>query len=119
MSQQPAETLARHGGQVPDPTTLRGGFGALVTFGIKGGQEAGQKFTESLERFSHLANIGDAKSPAMCIASGTHSQLNAEELAVAGVTQDAVCRSGGVQHIDDIFDDLNQALAKSRDAVAA
>ncbi len=98
--------------------TLRGGSGALVTFGIKGGRDAGQRFIESLELFSHLANIGDAKSLAIHNASTTHSQLNDEELAAAGVTQDTVRLSVGIEHIDDILDDLNQALAKARDAVA-
>ncbi len=98
--------------------TLRGGSGSLVTFGIKGGREAGQRFIESLELFSHLANIGDAKSLAIHNASTTHSQLNDEELAAAGVTQDTVRLSVGIEHIDDILDDLNQALAKARDAVA-
>jgi O-acetylhomoserine (thiol)-lyase len=98
--------------------SLRGGYGALVTFGIKDGREAGQRFIESLELFSHLANIGDAKSLAIHNASTTHSQLNDEELAAAGVTQDTVRLSVGIEHIDDILDDLNQALAKARDAVA-
>jgi O-acetylhomoserine (thiol)-lyase len=99
--------------------TLRGGFGALVTFGITGGREAGQKFIESLELFSHLANIGDAKSLAIHNASTTHSQLNDEELAAAGVTQDTVRLSVGIEHIDDILADLDQALAKARVAVPA
>ena len=94
--------------------TLTGGFGALVTFGIKGGREAGQRFIEGLELFSHLANIGDAKSLAIHNASTTHSQLNDEELAAAGVTQDTVRLSVGIEHIDDLVADLEQALAKSR-----
>jgi O-acetylhomoserine (thiol)-lyase len=99
--------------------TLRGGFGALVTFGITGGRDAGRKFIESLELFSHLANIGDAKSLAIHNASTTHSQLNDEELAKAGVTQDTVRLSVGIEHIDDIRADLDQALAKARVAVPA
>ncbi len=99
--------------------TLRGGFGALVTFGIKGGRPAGERFIEGLELFSHLANIGDAKSLAIHNASTTHSQLNEQELADAGVTQDTVRLSVGIEHIDDILEDLDQALAKSRDAVTA
>ncbi len=70
--------------------TLRGGYGALVTFGIDGGLEAGRTFIESLGLFSHLANIGDAKSLAIHPATTTHSQLNDEELAAAGVTPDTV-----------------------------
>ena len=93
--------------------TLTGGFGALVTFGIKGGMEAGKRFIEGLEIFSHLANIGDAKSLAIHNASTTHSQLNDEELAASGVTQDTVRLSVGIEHIDDLVADIDQALAKS------
>ncbi len=99
--------------------TLRGGFGALVAFGIKGGREAGERFIEGLELFSHLANIGDAKSLAIHNASTTHSQLNEEELASAGVTQDMVRLSVGIEHIADLTADLDQALAKARTAVPA
>ncbi len=98
---------------------LSGGFGGLVTFGIAGGREAGQRFIESLELFSHLANIGDAKSLAIHNASTTHSQLNDEELAAAGVTQDTVRLSVGIEHIEDIVADLEQALARARVPVTA
>jgi len=93
---------------------LKGGYGALVTFGVKGGLEAGKAFIESLGLFSHLANIGDAKSLAIHNASTTHSQLNAEELAAAGVTEDTVRLSVGIEHIDDLLADLDQALAHAR-----
>ncbi|CAB4944032.1 unannotated protein [freshwater metagenome] len=93
---------------------LTGGYGALVTFGIKGGAEAGKRFIEGLNLFSHLANIGDAKSLAIHNASTTHSQLNEEELAAAGVTQETVRLSVGIEHIDDILADLDQALAAAR-----
>jgi O-acetylhomoserine (thiol)-lyase len=98
---------------------LSGGFGGLVTFGIAGGREAGQRFIESLELFSHLANIGDAKSLAIHNASTTHSQLNEDELAAAGVTQDTVRLSVGIEHIEDILADLEQALARARVPVTA
>jgi O-acetylhomoserine (thiol)-lyase len=98
---------------------LSGGFGGLVTFGIAGGREAGQRFIESLELFSHLANIGDAKSLAIHNASTTHSQLNDDELAAAGVTQDTVRLSVGIEHIEDIVADLEQALARARVPVTA
>jgi O-acetylhomoserine (thiol)-lyase len=90
---------------------LRGGSGGLVTFGIEGGAEAGACFIESLRLFSHLANIGDAKSLAIHNATTTHSQLSAEELAASGVTLDTVRLSVGIEHVDDILEDLEQALA--------
>jgi O-acetylhomoserine (thiol)-lyase len=90
---------------------LHGGFGGLVTFGIEGGLEAGTQFIESLKLFSHLANIGDAKSLAIHPATTTHAQLNDEELTASGVTQDTIRLSVGIEHIDDIVADLEQALA--------
>jgi O-acetylhomoserine (thiol)-lyase len=93
---------------------LQGGGGALITFGVQGGLEAGRAFIESLSLFSHLANIGDAKSLAIHNATTTHSQLNAEELAAAGVTEDTVRLSVGIEHVDDLIADLDQALAKAR-----
>ncbi len=93
--------------------TLTGGYGGLVTFGIAGGLEAGKNFIESLELFSHLANIGDAKSLAIHNATTTHSQLNEEELEASGVTQDTVRLSVGIEHIDDIVEDIDQALVKA------
>jgi O-acetylhomoserine (thiol)-lyase len=98
--------------------TLTGGYGGLVTFGIEGGRDAGRRFIDSLELFSHLANIVDAKSLAIHNATTTHSQLNDEELDSAGVTQDTVRLSVGIEHIDDILADLEQALAKSRTPVS-
>ncbi len=99
--------------------TLTGGYGALVTFGVAGGLEAGRAFIESLELFSHLANIGDAKSLAIHNASTTHSQLSEEELAAAGVAPDAVRLSVGIEHIDDLLADLDQALTRARRPVTA
>jgi O-acetylhomoserine (thiol)-lyase len=96
-----------------------GGFSGLVTFGITGGRDAGQKFIESLQLFSHLANIGDAKSLAIHNATTTHSQLNDDELAASGVTQDTVRLSVGIEHIDDIVGDLEQALSRVRVPVTA
>jgi len=98
---------------------LTGGHGALVTFGIEGGRDAGRAFIDALGLFSHLANIGDAKSLAIHPATTTHSQLNAEELEAAGVPEDMVRLSIGLEHIDDIIGDLDQALAKARQAAAA
>ena len=90
---------------------LAGGYGGLVTFGIEGGREAGTRFIENLKLFSHLANIGDAKSLAIHPPTTTHAQLNDEELAAAGVSQDTVRLSIGIEHIDDILADLDQALS--------
>ena len=93
---------------------LKGGSGALVAFGIDGGKDAGRKFIDSLELFSHLANIGDAKSLAIHPATTTHSQLDEGELASAGVTDDMVRLSVGIENIGDILADIDQALAKAR-----
>lgn len=86
------------------------GQSGIVGFGIKGGLEAGKKFINSLKLFSHLANIGDAKSLAIHPASTTHSQLTPEEQRLTGVTEDYVRLSVGIETIDDIIADLEQAL---------
>jgi O-acetylhomoserine (thiol)-lyase len=86
------------------------GAGAILGFGIKGGAEAGRKFIESLELFSHLANVGDAKSLAIHPATTTHSQLSAEEQVTAGVSPDFIRLSIGIESIEDILWDLDQAL---------
>lgn len=88
------------------------GAGSIFTFGIKGGREAGAKFIDSLELFSHLANVADAKSLVIHPATTTHAQLNDEELKAAGVTPDMIRLSIGIENIDDILADLEQALAK-------
>ncbi|PLB86427.1 O-acetylhomoserine aminocarboxypropyltransferase [Dysgonamonadaceae bacterium] len=87
------------------------GAGSIFTFGIKGGREAGSKFIDSLELFSHLANVADAKSLVIHPATTTHAQLNDEELKAAGVTPDMIRLSIGIENIDDILADLEQALA--------
>ena len=87
---------------------------ALLTFGVKGGYEAGVKFYDALGLFTRLVNIGDAKSLAAHPASTTHRQLNGEELAKAGVTPDMIRLCVGIEHIDDIKADLQQALEASR-----
>ena len=91
---------------------LKGGFGGLVSFGVKAGRQGGTRFVEALELFSHLANIGDSKSLAIHNASTTHSQLSEAELEVAGVPAEMVRLSVGIEHIDDIIDDIDQALDK-------
>ena len=86
------------------------GAGAILGFGIKGGAESGKKFIESLQLFSHLANVGDAKSLAIHPATTTHSQLNEEQQVSAGVSPDFVRLSIGIEDIEDILWDLGQAL---------
>ena len=94
--------------QVP----LRGRFGAILGFGVKGGSEAGRKLIESVKLFSHLANIGDAKSLIIHPASTTHSQLTEDEQALTGVTPDYMRLSVGIETVSDLINDLDQALAK-------
>ncbi len=89
---------------------LGGGYGGVVVFGIKSGKEGGQAFIDTLKLFSHLANVGDAKSLAIHPATTTHAQLSDEEQRAGGITPDLVRLSIGIEHIGDILDDLNQAL---------
>jgi O-acetylhomoserine (thiol)-lyase len=86
------------------------GPGAMLGFGVKGGREAGAKFINSLKLLSHVANLGDAKSLAIHPASTTHSQLSEDEQKAAGVSPDFVRLSIGIEDIDDILWDLDQAL---------
>jgi O-acetylhomoserine (thiol)-lyase len=92
---------------------LKGSYGALVGFGIKGGLEAGKRFIESVQLFSHLANIGDAKSLVIHPASTTHSQLTRQEQEATGVTEDYIRLSVGLEDIADIKADIDQALKKA------
>jgi O-acetylhomoserine (thiol)-lyase len=92
---------------------LRGNFGGLVGFGIKGGLEAGKKFIESVTLLSHLANIGDAKSLVIHPASTTHQQLTREEQKETGVTEDFIRLSIGLEDVEDIKKDIDQALKKA------
>jgi len=92
---------------------LTNGYGGLIGFGIKGGLEAGQKFIESVQLLSHLANIGDAKSLVIHPASTTHQQLTPEEQKATGVTQDYIRLSVGIEDPEDIIEDIEQALQKS------
>ncbi len=90
------------------------GCGAIFSFGIKGGREAGRKFIERLRLFSHLANVGDAKSLVIHPASTTHQQMSADELKAAGIGEELVRLSIGLEDADDIKDDLGQALRASQ-----
>ena len=92
---------------------LKGGYGALVGFGIKGGLEAGKRFINSVNLISHLANIGDAKTLVIHPASTTHQQLTKEEQETTGVTEDYIRLSVGIEDVGDIIEDINQALYKS------
>ena len=89
------------------------GFGGMVVFGIRGGAEAGRAFIENLRLFSHLANVGDAKSLAIHPATTTHSQLSEEDQAAGGITPDLVRLSVGLEHIDDILGDVGRALERA------
>jgi len=91
---------------------LKGGYGALIGFGIKGGLEAGKHFIENVELLSHLANIGDAKSLVIHPASTTHQQLTPEEQETTGVTQDFIRLSIGLENVEDIIADIDQSLSK-------
>jgi O-acetylhomoserine (thiol)-lyase len=91
---------------------LDGGFGGLVTFGVRGGHDAGRTVAEGLDLFSHLANIGDTRSLVIHPASTTHSQLTEEEQRSSGVTPDLIRLSVGIEHVQDLIADLDQALSK-------
>jgi O-acetylhomoserine (thiol)-lyase len=95
------------------------GAGAIVTFGIKGGLEAGRRFIESLALFSHLANVGDAKSLVIHPASTTHQQLSEKEKESCGITDDLIRLSIGIEDVEDVIWDLDQALISSQKAVPA
>ncbi len=92
---------------------LKHGAGAMIGFGIKGGLEAGKKFIEALKLVSHLANVGDAKTLAIHPATTTHQQLSPEEQLATGVTPDFIRLSIGLEHIDDILEDIAQALEQA------
>ncbi len=116
LQQQPSVSWVRFPG-LPDSEEfarsqkyLRGKGGAMVVFGIKGGMDAGRTFIDSLKLVSHLANVGDAKSLAIHSASTTHSQLPAAAQIAGGITPDLIRLSIGLEHIDDILADLQQAL---------
>jgi O-acetylhomoserine (thiol)-lyase len=118
LKEQPQVAWVSYAGLEGDPyhahakTYLGGKGGAVFTFGLKDGFEAGKALVSNVELFSHLANIGDTRSLIIHPASTTHSQLSEEELASAGAGPDVVRVSVGIEHIDDIKADLAQALAK-------
>ncbi|MEL4505780.1 PLP-dependent transferase [Luteococcus sp. H138] len=99
---------------VADRVLTGQGYGGIVSFGLKAGREAGSRFVDSLGLFSHLANIGDTKSLVIHNATTTHSQLTEDELVAAGVPSEMVRLSIGIEHVDDLIADLDQALEASR-----
>jgi O-acetylhomoserine (thiol)-lyase len=90
-----------------------GRYGPVLSFGVKGGRKAGEKFIDSVQLASHLANVGDAKTLVIHPASTTHQQLSEEERASAGVRQESIRVSVGIENVADIIDDFNQALRKA------
>ena len=105
--------LADHPSHALASKYLKGNYGALVGFGIKGGLEAGKKFINAVELLSHLANIGDAKSLVIHPASTTHQQLTRDEQEETGVTEDYIRLSVGLEDVEDIKEDIDQALRKA------
>ena len=89
---------------------LEGGFGGIITFGVRGGVDAGRRLIDGVEVFSLLANVGDAKSLIIHPASTTHQQLAPEDQIASGVTPDLVRISVGLEHVDDLIADLDQAI---------
>jgi O-acetylhomoserine (thiol)-lyase len=120
LKQQPLVNWVTYPGLPDDPNHelaakyLKKGFGGILGFGIKGGLEAGRKFINAVKLFSHLANIGDAKSLVIHPASTTHQQLTEEEQAATGVTPDYVRLSIGIEDVEDIKADIDQALKASQ-----
>jgi len=118
LKDHPKVLWVRYPGLKDDPSYpvaqkyLKKGFGGMVVFGIKGAMDAGKKFIENLCLFSHLANVGDAKSLALHPSSTSHSQLTEAQQKTGGLTPDLIRLSIGIEHIDDIIEDLEQAFAR-------
>jgi O-acetylhomoserine (thiol)-lyase len=103
-------TLAQHPDRHLVEKYLPNGAGSMVSYGVKGGRAAGAKFIETLDVFSHLANVGDAKSLILHPASTTHQQMTADQLTAAGIGEDMVRMSVGLEDPEDLINDLNRAL---------
>jgi O-acetylhomoserine (thiol)-lyase len=116
LERHPKVDWVRYPGLAGDPSYSKAqkylpkGAGGVVVFGVKGGVEEGRAFIENLELFSHLANVGDARSLAIHPSSTTHSQLTSEQQAAGGITPELVRLSIGIEHIDDILADVDKAL---------
>ncbi|RFU67233.1 O-acetylhomoserine aminocarboxypropyltransferase/cysteine synthase family protein [Bacillus sp. V59.32b] len=119
LENHPAVTWVSYPGKEDHPDKqladkyLPKGAGAVVIFGIEGGREAGAILINSIELWSHLANVGDAKSLIIHPASTTHQQLNAEDLVKSGVSEDLVRLSVGIENVEDLIEDLEQAIEKA------
>ena len=119
LERQPAVSWVGYPGLASHPSHalarryLRHGFGAVLTFGIEGGSEAGRRFIDSVELASHLANVGDAKTLVIHPASTTHQQLSPAEQEAAGVSADLIRVSVGIEHIDDIKADFKTAFERA------
>lgn len=117
LENHPKVSWVRYSGLENDPShevaarILNNGFGGVVVFGVKGGREGGLKVVDNVKLFTHLANVGDAKSLIIHPASTTHSQLTAEQLEAAHLSEDLVRLSIGIENVEDIIADLDQALA--------
>ncbi|MFE4140752.1 O-acetylhomoserine aminocarboxypropyltransferase/cysteine synthase family protein [Peribacillus sp. YIM B13472] len=124
LKNHPAVTWVSHPGDEDHPDKaladkyLPKGAGSVVTFGIQGNREAGAKLINSVELWSHVANVGDAKSLIIHPASTTHQQLNEAGLAKAGVRADQVRLSIGIENVDDLIEDLEQAIEKATNIVS-
>lgn len=118
LRDHPKVKWVRYPGLADDPShdlasrLLRHGFGGVLVFGVAGGREAGLKVVDNVRLFTHLANVGDAKSLIIHPTSTTHSQLSAEQLETAHLSEDLVRLSVGIEDVDDLIADLDQALAK-------
>ena len=116
LKEHPKVEWVRYPGLADDPSFpvaskyLKKGFGGMVVFGIKGGLQNGRTFVDSLKLFSHLANVGDAKSLVLHPSSTSHSQLSEEQQKAGGLTPDLIRLSIGLEHVDDIRQDLEQAF---------
>ncbi len=119
LKDHPKVSWVRYPGLEDDPSYriaqkyLKRGFGGMVVFGIKGGKPAGEKFINSLKLISHLANVGDAKTLAIHPASTTHSQVSEEDQLKQGLTPDLIRLSIGIENVDDIISDIENALERS------
>src|SRR5699024_10085280 len=121
LQQHPAVDWVNYPGLEDHPSHELGkkyfthGFGSIITFGIRGGREAGRKVIDNVKLWSHLANVGDAKSLIIHPASTTPQQLSTEDLKKIGVDEELISLSIGIETVDDVIKDLDQAIAKATD----